>query len=150
MGLPEAPVRGVTLRSVKIEARQGLTIGYAEVSGEDVQINSTEGEGIKKLASADVKLRYESRASNKGRGACRGLCCRLRFRLPVEEDRRDVAHEEILRHVLRNHGFVHFQQSQVARTHLCCNLEANVQQLPQAAVVCSRFAHMPQCRRVLF
>jgi hypothetical protein len=38
-------------------AKQGLTIGYAEVSGENVQIKAAEGEGITKLADAEVKLR---------------------------------------------------------------------------------------------
>jgi hypothetical protein len=57
VGLPEAPVRGITLRNVKIEAKQGMTIGYAEVSGENVQIKAAEGEGITKLSGAEVKLR---------------------------------------------------------------------------------------------
>ena len=57
VGLPEAPVRGVTLRNVKIHAKQSLTIGYAEVSGEDVQITAFEGEGISRLAGAEVKLK---------------------------------------------------------------------------------------------
>ncbi len=55
-GLPEAPVRSVTLRNVKIEAKQGMTVGYAEVSGVRVQINAADGGGIVKLAGADVKL----------------------------------------------------------------------------------------------
>jgi len=57
VGLPEAPVRGVTLRNVKIEAKQGMTIGYAEVSGDNAQVKAAEGEGITKLAGAEVKLR---------------------------------------------------------------------------------------------
>jgi polygalacturonase len=56
VGLPEAPVHGITLRNVKIEARQGMTIGYAEVSGANVQVKAAEGEGIMKLAGAEVKL----------------------------------------------------------------------------------------------
>jgi polygalacturonase len=56
VGLPEAPVRGITLRNVKIEAKQGMTIGYAEVSGAKVQVKAAEGEGIMKLAGAKVKL----------------------------------------------------------------------------------------------
>jgi polygalacturonase len=56
VGLPEAPVRGIVLRNVKIEAKQGMTIGYAEVSGANVLVKAAEGEGITKLAGADVKL----------------------------------------------------------------------------------------------
>ncbi|MGD0096966.1 MAG: glycoside hydrolase family 28 protein [Terracidiphilus sp.] len=55
-GLPEAPVRNVTLRNVKIEAKEGLPISYAQVSGTNVQVKTAEGEGIKKLAGAEVKL----------------------------------------------------------------------------------------------
>ena len=57
VGLPEAPVRGVTLHNVKIEAKQGLSIGYAEVSGANVQVKVAEGEGIMKLVGAEVKLK---------------------------------------------------------------------------------------------
>ncbi len=57
VGLPEAPIRGVTLRNVKIDAKKSLTIAYAEVSGEDVQISASEGEGVTKLVGAKVKLR---------------------------------------------------------------------------------------------
>ncbi|MGD0548345.1 MAG: glycosyl hydrolase family 28 protein [Terracidiphilus sp.] len=56
-GLPEAPVLGVTLRHVRIEAKQALTIGYAKVSGADVQVKAAEGQGILKLAGAKVELR---------------------------------------------------------------------------------------------
>lgn len=56
VGLPEAPVRSVTLRNVKIEAKQGLTVGYAEMSGISVQIKAADGEGIMKLAGARVIL----------------------------------------------------------------------------------------------
>jgi len=39
-GLPEAPVTGVILRNVKIGALHGLTIGFAEVTGEGVVIEA--------------------------------------------------------------------------------------------------------------
>jgi polygalacturonase len=55
-GLPEAPISGVVLRHVQIGARTGLTIGYAEVSGEGVVIESAEGQSISKLAGANVSL----------------------------------------------------------------------------------------------
>jgi polygalacturonase len=56
VGLPEAPVRSVMLRNVKIEAKQGLTVGYAEMSGISVQIKAADGEEIMKLAGAKVIL----------------------------------------------------------------------------------------------
>jgi len=55
-GLPEAPIRGVVLRNVKISARNGLTIGYAEVSGEGVDVQASEGPAITKLAGAKTIL----------------------------------------------------------------------------------------------
>jgi len=57
VGLPEAPVTGVILKNVKIDAVHGLTIGYAEVSGEGVQVKAGEGESIKQMAGAKVSLR---------------------------------------------------------------------------------------------
>jgi hypothetical protein len=57
VGLPEAPVTGVVLRNVKINAQQGLTIGYAEVSGEGVVIQAVEGLAIAQKVGAKVSLR---------------------------------------------------------------------------------------------
>jgi polygalacturonase len=57
VGLPEAPIQGVVLRNVKIGAQHGLTIGYAEVSGEGVAIDAGEGQAIMKQAGAKVSLR---------------------------------------------------------------------------------------------
>jgi hypothetical protein len=42
---------------VKIVAQHGLTIGYAEVSGEGVAIEAAEGQAIMKQAGAKVTLR---------------------------------------------------------------------------------------------
>ncbi len=56
-GLPEAPIRGVVLRNVKISAGSGLTISYAEVSGEGVDVLASEGQPITKLAGAKIMLR---------------------------------------------------------------------------------------------
>ena len=56
-GLPEAPIQGVVLRNVRIGAQHGLTIGFAEVSGEGVAIEAGEGQAIMKQASAKVSLR---------------------------------------------------------------------------------------------
>lgn len=53
-GLPEAPVSGVVLRNVKISARKGMTISYAQVSGDGVVVQSEEGKPIESLAGAVV------------------------------------------------------------------------------------------------
>jgi len=53
-GLPEAPIRAVVLRNVKISARTGLMISYADVSGQSVDIQTSEGQAITKLAGASV------------------------------------------------------------------------------------------------
>jgi len=55
-GLPEAPISGVFLHHVQIGARTGLAIGYAQVTGEGVAIESAEGQPISKLAGAKVSL----------------------------------------------------------------------------------------------
>ncbi|MDE3187021.1 MAG: glycoside hydrolase family 28 protein [Acidobacteriota bacterium] len=55
-GLPESPVRSVVLRNVRISARRGLTIGHADVSGDDVVVKVTEGDAIVKAAGANVVL----------------------------------------------------------------------------------------------
>jgi polygalacturonase len=55
-GLPESPVKHVVLKNVKISAQKGLTIGYAEVTGDDVEVTAAEGQGITQLAGAKVTL----------------------------------------------------------------------------------------------
>jgi polygalacturonase len=57
VGLPESPITGVVLRNVKISAEDGLTIGYAEVSGWGVVIEAAEGQAIAQEAGAKVSLR---------------------------------------------------------------------------------------------
>jgi polygalacturonase len=56
VGLPEAPIVGVILRHVKISARTGLSVGFAEVSGQDVTVQAEEGQSIMKQAGAKVSL----------------------------------------------------------------------------------------------
>jgi polygalacturonase len=56
-GLPESPVKNVVLKNVKIEAKTGLTIGYAEVTGSGVVVKAEQGEAITKLAGAKVSLK---------------------------------------------------------------------------------------------
>jgi polygalacturonase len=57
VGLPESPVLGVVLRNVKIGAKTGLIIGYAEVSGSGVVVEAAEGQPINLQAGAKVTLR---------------------------------------------------------------------------------------------
>jgi polygalacturonase len=54
VGLPEAPIAGVTLKNVSIDAPQGLTVGYASVMEEHLDIHATSGPSITKLAGATV------------------------------------------------------------------------------------------------
>jgi Endopolygalacturonase len=56
VGLPESPVKNVTLKNVKLSAEEGLTIGNAEVSGKGVVVTPQKGEAITKLAGAKVSL----------------------------------------------------------------------------------------------
>ena len=56
-GLPESPVKNVVLKNVHIESKTPLRIGYAQVTGENVTVKAAEGEGIVKLAGADVKMK---------------------------------------------------------------------------------------------
>lgn len=56
VGLPESPVKDVVLRNVKLSAQKGLTIGYADVTGQNVDVTATEGEAITKLAGANVTI----------------------------------------------------------------------------------------------
>jgi polygalacturonase len=56
-GLPESPVTGVVLKNVNISAQKGLTIGYAEVTGEGVIVKAEQGEAITKMTGAKVSLK---------------------------------------------------------------------------------------------
>ncbi len=56
VGLPEAPIASVVFRNVKISARKGLTIGYADVSGKDIIVRVEEGKPIFKMTGAEVSL----------------------------------------------------------------------------------------------
>src|SRR3984957_19019282 len=57
VGLPEAPVTGVVLKNVSIHAGKGLTVGYAEVSGEKVSIQPQSGDPIISLKGAKVWIK---------------------------------------------------------------------------------------------
>jgi polygalacturonase len=56
LGLPEAPVVGLTLRNVKIDADRGLTLRYARVSRRGVSIKSRDGKPIIKEVGAELSL----------------------------------------------------------------------------------------------
>lgn len=56
VGLPEAPVSGVIMHNVKISAKTGMTIAYAEVTGENVVVLAELGETIMKQVGAKVAL----------------------------------------------------------------------------------------------
>ena len=57
VGLPEAPIAGVTLTGVSIDAPLGLTIGYASVVADHLTIHAASGPAITKLAGATVTSR---------------------------------------------------------------------------------------------
>ena len=43
IGLPEAPVTGIILRNVSVEAVRGLTIAYAKVHAEGLHVTASAG-----------------------------------------------------------------------------------------------------------
>jgi len=56
-GLPESPVEGVVLRNISIQAPTGLTIGYANVTAEHVEIHAGSGPAIMRLPEASLVTR---------------------------------------------------------------------------------------------
>ena len=54
VGLPESPVKNVVLKNVKISAETGVSIGYADVTLEGLDVTVAKGEAITKLAGANV------------------------------------------------------------------------------------------------
>jgi polygalacturonase len=56
-GLPESPVKNVVLNNVKISAETGMSVGYAEVTGNGVVVTAEKGEAITKMTGANVTLR---------------------------------------------------------------------------------------------
>jgi len=56
VGLPEAPVEGVVLRNVDLSGQTGLSIGYANVTGQNVKVQAARGDTIVKMAGANVTL----------------------------------------------------------------------------------------------
>lgn len=56
-GLPEAPIRNVVLRNVHIEAQHGLSISNADVTGDKVSVQASDGSGILKAEGGNITLR---------------------------------------------------------------------------------------------
>ena len=56
IGLPESPVERLVLRNVSIHADRGMTIGYAQVTGERVSIQAQTGKTITSLPGAQVSI----------------------------------------------------------------------------------------------
>jgi polygalacturonase len=56
VGLPESPVTGVVLRDAKLSGTEGLTVGYAQVSGNGVVIEAQKGKAITEGPGAQVSL----------------------------------------------------------------------------------------------
>jgi polygalacturonase len=46
IGLPEAPVKNLVMKNVDIQAKKGMQIAYAQVTGTNVKVTAAEGEGI--------------------------------------------------------------------------------------------------------
>ena len=56
VGLPEAPVTNIVLENVNLSGEKGLSIGYANVTGQNVKIEAAQGDAIIKMAGANVTL----------------------------------------------------------------------------------------------
>jgi polygalacturonase len=54
VGLPEAPVKNITLRNVSIQAQTGMKIAYAQVKFEGVTVKAAEGEELVVSPTASV------------------------------------------------------------------------------------------------
>jgi polygalacturonase len=54
VGLPEAPVKDITLRNVNIQAQTGMRIAYADVTLDHLTVRATEGEALTVAPSAKV------------------------------------------------------------------------------------------------
>ncbi len=56
VGLPEARLFAIVLRNVKIHAQHGLSIGYADVSGDGLEVKAEDGAPLLNLTGAKVSL----------------------------------------------------------------------------------------------
>lgn len=56
VGLPESPVTDVVLKNVTLSGKTGLSIGYANVTGQNVKVTAAQGDAIIKTAGANVTI----------------------------------------------------------------------------------------------
>jgi polygalacturonase len=56
VGLPEAPVDRIVLNNVKLSGETGLTVGYANITGTNVEVHADKGDAIIKTAGANVTI----------------------------------------------------------------------------------------------
>jgi polygalacturonase len=56
IGLPEAPVKDLVMKNIDIQAKKGMAIAYATVTGSNVKITATEGQGITVAPTAKVSF----------------------------------------------------------------------------------------------
>jgi len=54
VGLPEAPVKNIVLKNVKIAAQKGMTIGFADVTAEGLTVDAVDGKGIVMVEGGEV------------------------------------------------------------------------------------------------
>src|SRR6185312_1006240 len=57
IGLPEAPVKDLVMKNVDIQAKKGMTIAYATVTGTNVKVTAAEGQGITVSPTAKVTFK---------------------------------------------------------------------------------------------
>ncbi len=57
VGLPESPVKDVTLKNVNIQAQKGLQIAYATVTGTNVKVTASEGDAITVAPNATLTIK---------------------------------------------------------------------------------------------
>jgi polygalacturonase len=57
VGLPEAPVDDIVLKNVTLSGKTGLSIGYANVTGQNVKITAAQGDAILKMAGANLTMK---------------------------------------------------------------------------------------------
>ena len=56
VGLPEAPVTDIVLENVTLSGKTGLSIGYANVTGQNVKVTAEQGDAILKTVGANVTI----------------------------------------------------------------------------------------------
>jgi polygalacturonase len=57
IGLPESPVKGMVMKNVDIQAKKGMTIAYATVTGTHVTVSAAEGQGVTVAPNATVSIK---------------------------------------------------------------------------------------------